>query len=126
MILGAVLGGGIQVALLRRTERRELRVAKRPLDDELQIAQFVFEARAAAGTEPYGFTIAGQLKNFELEQIWATHRAALAADLDHESWRRVMKQVRLLWMHSRGQEPAVEECQKQAKELEGARLLLRE
>jgi hypothetical protein len=82
VLVGGVLGGGVQVAVAARERRQEARAAARLVFRDLWLAQDMLEAATRAETwwDP-GFAI-------PLDD-WRTYRKALASALPAEAWTTV-------------------------------------
>jgi hypothetical protein len=121
VIVGAVLGGLIQMVLQRRGERREHLVAKRLLEDELLVQTAVLgmveddsdEARDAEQE------LREHMRNVgELDEVWTQYRAVLASELDRAAWVEVRRAVRFVWLTEHARElPDRDELIEQLKEL---------
>jgi hypothetical protein len=89
VVVGAVLGGAVQVFLRRREERQHLRVAARLMYDELVWCQGI---------------VRGMLRDNQwldvdrfrprIDETWAEHRAILSGHLSYEEWFAVRGGVR--------------------------------
>jgi hypothetical protein len=102
-LAGVVLGGAItwvaQTRHQRRLEQRELRVAKRLLEDEVLVA--IALVSAAEEDDPEARVVEANLGQIlrdmgSLEQIWTTHRGVLAAEMGQQDWHQLRRAVRLL------------------------------
>jgi predicted transcriptional regulator len=97
VVLGALIGGAIQLSLQQRREKRELRIACRLLEYEMIVATGAIEG---ARKPSFDRDLRGQLsETAELAQVWSEHRQVLAAELAPAQWGKVAFAVLHVWLY---------------------------